>query len=197
MADDRSAGVYVSNEQSPVYFLTLSVRADADPLPLQKSISAAIRSVNKDQALNDIRTVDQIKELSMAGEPAAVHAARHLRHHRRCCSRHRHLRRHLVFGGAAHAGDRDSRRAGRHRSQPAAPGAGPRAVLTGVGLAIGLGAALGLTRLMTTILYGVGARDPATLGSVAALLAAVAAAACYLPARRATKVDPIVALRCE
>ena len=70
-------------------------------------------------------------------------------------------------------------------------------VLTSVGLAIGLGAALGLTRLMTTILYGVGARDPATLGSVAAVLAAVAAAACYLPARRATKVDPIVALRCE
>src|SRR5436309_7477452 len=66
IADDRSTGVYVSNEQSPVYFQTLNVRTSADPLALQKSIAAAIHGVNKDQALTDIRTVDQIKELSMA-----------------------------------------------------------------------------------------------------------------------------------
>ena len=70
-------------------------------------------------------------------------------------------------------------------------------VLTTVGLVLGLAGALGLTRLMATILYGVGARDPATLVSVATVLAAVAAAACYLPARRATKVDPMVALHCQ
>ena len=87
MADDRSAGVYVSNEQSPVYFMTLSVRAHVDPLPLQKSISAAIRSVNKDQALNDIRTVDQIKELSMAGNRLQTTLLVDLRHRRRWSSR--------------------------------------------------------------------------------------------------------------
>ena len=70
-------------------------------------------------------------------------------------------------------------------------------VLTSVGLVIGLAGALGLTRLMTTILYGVGARDPGTMVAVASILAGVAAAACYVPARRATKVDPIVALRYE
>ena len=68
-------------------------------------------------------------------------------------------------------------------------------LLTAIGLAVGLGGALGLTRLMTTILYGIGARDPVTMTSVALLLAAVAVTACYVPARRATKVDPMVALR--
>src|SRR5207247_5751214 len=66
IADQRSAGVYVSNEQSPAYFQTLNVRTGVDPLSLQKSILAAIHSVSKDQAVTDIRTVDQIKELSMA-----------------------------------------------------------------------------------------------------------------------------------
>jgi putative ABC transport system permease protein len=70
-------------------------------------------------------------------------------------------------------------------------------VLTMVGLMIGIGGALGLTRLMATLLYGVGARDQATMVSVAAILAGVAVAACYVPARRATKVDPMVALRYE
>lgn len=66
-----------------------------------------------------------------------------------------------------------------------------------VGLVIGFAGAMRLTRWMTRILYGVTARDPATLVSVAAVLALVAASACYVPARRATKVDPLVALRSE
>ena len=66
-ADDQSAGVYVSHEQSPVYGMVLSVRASLDPQTLQKAIAAAIHSVNKDQAIIDIRTVDQIRDLAMAG----------------------------------------------------------------------------------------------------------------------------------
>ena len=69
--------------------------------------------------------------------------------------------------------------------------------LTLIGLAIGVAAAIGLTRLMATLLFGVGARDPMTMVSVGVILAAVAVMASYVPARRATRVDPVVALRYE
>jgi ABC-type antimicrobial peptide transport system permease subunit len=69
--------------------------------------------------------------------------------------------------------------------------------LTGTGLVIGLGAAWAATRAMKNLLYGVTATDPATYAGVGALLAAVALAACWIPARRAARVDPIVVLREE
>ena len=66
-----------------------------------------------------------------------------------------------------------------------------------IGVAIGIAASLGLTRLMSPMLYGVTAMDPATYVAVALLLAVVALVACYIPARRAMRVDPMVALRYE
>jgi putative ABC transport system permease protein len=67
--------------------------------------------------------------------------------------------------------------------------------LAGLGLIVGIGAALPLTRLLRALLFGVTATDPATFVGVGATILGVAAAACYLPARRALKVDPVQALR--
>jgi predicted permease len=74
---------------------------------------------------------------------------------------------------------------------------GQGARLAVIGVVVGLAAAAGLTRLMTTMLFGVSAVDPLTFASVAILLCVVALAACYIPARRAMRVDPMVALRYE
>lgn len=74
---------------------------------------------------------------------------------------------------------------------------GQGAGMTAVGLGVGLGAALALSQVLASQLHGVSARDPSTFGAVAALLAAVALLACWVPARRATRMDPLQALRKE
>jgi putative ABC transport system permease protein len=66
-----------------------------------------------------------------------------------------------------------------------------------IGLAIGLGGAFAVTRTLSTLLFNISPNDPMTMISVALILAAIALLACYVPARRATRVDPMEALRYE
>jgi putative ABC transport system permease protein len=195
--DDRSAGVYVSNEQTPVYGLVLSVRASLNPLTLQTPITAAIRSVNKNQAISDVRTVEQIKDQSMGGRRLVAVLLGTF------------ATVALVLAGLGIYGVISYNVAQRTREMGirAALGATERSLLrlildrgvrlTLIGLAIGVVGAIGLTRLMASLLFGVSARDPMTMVSMAATLAAVAVTASYVPARRATRVDPVVALRYE
>ncbi len=74
---------------------------------------------------------------------------------------------------------------------------GQAATLVGLSLAIGFAAALPVTRLLRSLLYDVGIWDPVTFAAIALLLTFVSLAACYLPARRAAHVDPVIALRSE
>ena len=74
---------------------------------------------------------------------------------------------------------------------------GGGARLAAIGIAVGLTAALTLTQLMKVLLFGVRPTDPFTFTAVIALLAVTSILACYIPARRAMRVDPIEALRCE
>ena len=69
--------------------------------------------------------------------------------------------------------------------------------LTAVGVVAGLALSLAVTRLMARFFFGVSAADPLTFACIVLLLAIVALAACWIPARRATKVDPMIALRCD
>jgi len=195
IGDEQSTGVYVSNEQSPVYFQTLNVSTSLNPLALQQSIIAAIHRIDKDQALIDVRTVDQIKNLLMApnrlqsvllGIFAAVALV---------------LATVGIYGVTAYSVAQRTHEIG-IRAALGATGRnllqlvlGRGLILTVAGLVIGAAGSVALTRLMASLLYGVGARDPATMLVVGVVLATVAILACYVPARRAMKIDPLAALR--
>jgi ABC-type antimicrobial peptide transport system permease subunit len=193
--DERSAGVYASNEQSPQYGMSLIVRAGVDVSSLQKSVTQAIYGVNKDQAISDVETLDQLKSddvLSDRLEAALllVFAAVALL-----------LAAIGIYGVISYAVAQRTHELGIRAALGASSASLLRMilyrglVLTMIGVALGVAGSLLLTRALVTLLYGVGARDPITMASVAAILSLVALAACYIPARRATKVDPMVALR--
>ena len=194
---DDNPGVYVSNEQSPVFFQSLVVRAAMDPRVLQQSITKAVHQVNKDQALSDIKTLEQIKTESVAsnrlnsimlGGFATVALL---------------LSAIGIYGVISYSVVQRTHEIGIR----AALGASSMdvvkmilkvgVVMAGAGLALGFLGALALTRLLATLLFGVGARDPTTIVGVAVILAVVALLASYLPARRAAKVDPMICLRYE
>jgi putative ABC transport system permease protein len=195
--DEQSAGVYVSNEQSPAYGMTLIVRAKLDPLTLPNAIRAAIHSVNKDQPLGEFRTVDQIKEQALVGNRLqatllGIFGAVALL-----------LAALGIYGVISYSVEQRTHELGIRAALGASGGSllglvlMRGLVLTGIGLAIGLAGSLAVTRQMKSLLFGVGAQDPMTMAAVAAVLAAVAITACYLPSRRATRADPLVALRYE
>ena len=175
----------------------LAVRTAAEPLSLVPAIKQAIRAVDPGQAVSNIRTFDEVldEEVVQRRLAAALVAAFAVLALLLASLGIYGVLSYFVTQHTAEIGVRLALGASRGDIMRLVLGKGMALALAGAGL--GLLGALALTRLVSSLLYGIGAADPATFASAAAVLTALAFVACYLPARRAVRVDPMVAMRCE
>ncbi len=180
--------------QRPEQFTGILIRTDGDPAQLTRSVRAAVADVDPTVALTNPTTMDQIVDQSMADRKLTMNLLLAFA----CLAL---LLASLgVYSVMAYSVAQRTDEIGVRM----ALGAGAQDVLrmvlrqgmalAGIGLALGVVAALALTRLMSTMLFAVGASDPVVYLSIAALLAATAALACWIPSRRAARVDPAKAL---
>jgi len=196
-SNDYSPGMYVTHDQSPQTGQALVLRGTMAPDSIQRLIPKAIHEVDPDQVVEDLKTLEQIKSESVgadrfralllsifAGVALALSAIG-------------------LYGVISYSVVQRTREIGIR----AALGANATNILglilrsgmslTGIGLVLGIAGAFGLTRFLSSMLFGIGSNDPVTLSAVALALAFIALLACLIPARRAMKVSPIVALRCD
>ena len=194
---DSSTMMYMPYKQSPRPFMSFVVRTASNPESLIQPVSKAIYSIDKDQALTDVQTMDQVLLASLSGRRfnmtllltfagvalllAAVGVYGVMNY--TVTLRRRELGIRMALGAA--------------KMDVLRLVLGQGLMLTLIGVGAGLISAYALTRLMASLLYGVTATDYLTFGSVSAMLITVGLAASYIPARRATKVNPTIALRAE
>ena len=177
--------------------LSWAVRTSVDPLALSTAIQHEFLAVDGQLPVSKIRTMEQVISDSTARQNfnmllLSIFAALALV-----------LAAIGIYGLMSYTVEQRTQEIGIRMALGAGRGDMLRLVitqgmrLTGIGVALGLAAAYGLTRLLASLLFGVKANDPLTFAAVAGILAAVAFLASYIPARRATNVDPIIALRYE
>ncbi|MFB3920477.1 MAG: ABC transporter permease [Terriglobia bacterium] len=174
-----------------------AIRTEGPPLAQVASIRQAMNKVNNQQAIYATRTMDQMIAGSLAARRflmilLGVFAALALI---MSCVGIYSVISYLASQRTHEIGIRMALGADRREVLRMVLREGTRMTL--LGIVIGIVGALALTRLMASMLFGISAHDPLTLASVASLLVLVGLVACYIPARRATKVDPMVALRYE
>ncbi|HEX5474755.1 MAG TPA: ABC transporter permease [Vicinamibacterales bacterium] len=205
VADVKDAGlneanppeIYLPLRQWPVDTMSVVVRTAVPPQSLTDAVRDSVHAVDPNLPVSNVRTLDDIVARSIS-QPRfymlllAIFAAVALV-----------LAAIGIFGVLSYAVAQRTREIGIRMALGAQEGSVMGLVvrqamlLAGAGIAGGILAALALSRALETLLFAVRPHDPATFAAVAALLAGVALVASYLPARRATRVDPIVALRAE
>ncbi|HEX6044517.1 MAG TPA: ABC transporter permease [Pyrinomonadaceae bacterium] len=197
LAAEARPAMYLPHGQSPTNRLTVLVRTSGDPMSLGTAVREQVRAVDKDVPVTHVQTMETVLGASVgqqrfsmllvglfAGLALVLSAVG-------------------IYGVMAYSVSRRSHEIGVRMALGAGAGQVLKLVLKDgmslafAGIAVGLLGAFALTRLMASLLFGISAKDPMTFASVAAFLAAVALIACYIPARRATKVDPLIALRNE
>jgi putative ABC transport system permease protein len=175
----------------------VAARTKTHPLALASAVRNEVRAIDKDQPVSDLRTMEQVRSQSVtlysfSSALLGVFAAIALV-----------LAAVGIYGVMSYAVTQRTQEIGLRLALGAQASDALRLVigrgmkLTLIGVTVGLVASLALTRLMKNLLIGVSATDPLTFATIALSLMAVALLACWIPARRATKVDPVIALRCE
>lgn len=192
-----SMEVYGPYAQGPSPAVFLAVRSTADPRTLVGEIRNAVTSVDKNQPVSDVATMEQRLAGSIAAQRfnmllVGTFGAFALL-----------LAAVGIYGVISYSVEQGTHEIGIRMALGAKKGDVLRMVvgqglkLSLIGVAIGIAGALALTRFLSSLLYGVKPTDPLTFAAVSLVLIAVALLACYIPARRAVKVDPMVALRYE
>jgi len=197
LSEEQRPQIYNSYSQTPGLFATVVVRTKVEPLSLSQAVREAVWKVDKDQPVWKVRTVESLMAYNVADKRflmllMVVFASLALT-----------ITAIGLYGVINYTVGRRTHEIGIRMALGARAGdvlklvvsQGMRLALVGVG--VGLIASFALTRYIQSLLYGVSATDALTFASVAALLGGVALLACYIPARRATKVDPLIALRHE
>jgi putative ABC transport system permease protein len=197
LSRDYEPEYYLPHAQMPINYMNLVVRATNDPRSLVWSLQHEVQSLDRDIPVYRIKTLDQYLGLAVA-QPKfnalllSLFAGLALL-----------LTAIGLYGVMSYSVVQRAQEVGIRIALGARTGDVLKMVLrqglklTALGLLIGLAAAYALTRYMQSLLFGVKPADPLTFAAISLLLIAVALVACWIPARRATKVDPMVALRCE
>src|SRR5262245_15196954 len=195
LSEDPAPEIYAPFSQRPRSVMTLIAGATGKPEQLAAAMRAAVQSVDKEQPVYRVKTMEQFFSDAVAAPRATMFLLGVL------AVAALILAAVGIYGVMAYAVTQRTHEIGVRMALGAGAGDVLGMVvkkgmqLAGAGVATGLGAAFALTRLMRELLFGVRPTDPATFVVIALLLIGVALLACYLPARRATRVDPLTALR--